>query len=226
MDSLERVRGHFLNWYDTRSFAPLPPRYISTVDSGNLVGCLMTLRQGCFGLSQTEVVNWEGLRDTLDMLSVTLAQGHLGPAADTLQAAIDSMQTIVKKLNDPTQFTPALLMELFKEGQTELEAMLWEAVQQTDEETPPDTLRKLSIWIDRVRHQLRRIRIDIQVLAPWLLVMAEMPRPAQMDSNSELASAWEALQANLPCTPHLERSRIFVSEPATYRRAHRLFGSG
>jgi cyclic beta-1,2-glucan synthetase len=34
MDSLERVRGHFLNWYDTRTFAPLPPRYISTVVVG------------------------------------------------------------------------------------------------------------------------------------------------------------------------------------------------
>ncbi|HEU4744186.1 MAG TPA: glucoamylase family protein, partial [Anaerolineales bacterium] len=203
MDALERVRGHFLNWYDTRSFAPLPPRYISTVDSGNLAACLMALRQGCFELDQTEMVNWQGLQDTLEMLSVTLVQGRLGPAANTFQAAIDAMQTLVKKLNDRSQFTPALLMELFKEGQTELEAMLWEAVQQTDEETAPDTLRKLSIWIDRVRHQLRRIRIDIQVLAPWLLVMAEMPRPAQIDSNSELSSAWQALQANLSLHPAL-----------------------
>lgn len=203
MDALERVRGHFLNWYDTRSFAPLPPRYISTVDSGNLAACLMALRQGCFELGKTEMVNWQGLQDTLEMLSVTLVQGRLGPAANTFQAAIDAMQTLVKKLNDRTQFTPALLMELFKEGQTELEAMLWEAVQQTDEETAPDTLRKLSIWIDRVRHQLRRIRIDIQVLAPWLLVMAEIPRPAQIDSNSELSSAWQALQANLPLHPRL-----------------------
>ncbi len=78
MDSLERVRGHFLNWYDTRSFAPLPPRYISTVDSGNLAACLIALRQGCNEMSQTEVVNWQGLQDTLDMLSVTLVQGHLG----------------------------------------------------------------------------------------------------------------------------------------------------
>lgn len=203
MDSLERVRGHFLNWYDTRSFAPLPPRYISTVDSGNLAACLMALRQGCQEMGQTEVVNWQGLEDTLDMLSTTLAQGRLGPAADKLQAAIASLETLVKRLHDPHEFTPALLMDLFKEGQTELESMLWEAVQQTDEETAPDTLRKLSVWIDRVRHQLRRIRIDIQVLAPWLLVMADMPRPAQLDSSPELASAWKTLQETLPLRPRL-----------------------
>jgi cyclic beta-1,2-glucan synthetase len=33
---LERYRGHFLNWIDTHTLAPLPPRYVSTVDSGNL----------------------------------------------------------------------------------------------------------------------------------------------------------------------------------------------
>ena len=203
MDALERVRGHFLNWYDTRSFAPLPPRYISTVDSGNLAACLIALRQGCYELDQTEVVNWQGFQDTLDMLLVTLTQGRLGPAADTLHAAIDSLQSLVKKLDDREQFTPALLGQLFKEGQAELEALLWEAVQQTDEETDPDTLRKLSIWIDRVRHQLRRIRIDIQVLAPWLLALADMPRPTQMEANPELASAWEALQDNLPLHPTL-----------------------
>ena len=81
LDSLERVRGHFLNWYDTRTFAPLPPRYISTVDSGNLAACLITLRQGCYEMNYAPIINWEGLLDTLGMLSLTLEQAHLGQAA-------------------------------------------------------------------------------------------------------------------------------------------------
>ena len=43
VESLERFEGHLLNWYDTRTLAPLPPAYISTVDSGNLAGALLTL---------------------------------------------------------------------------------------------------------------------------------------------------------------------------------------
>ena len=203
MDALERVRGHFQNWYDTCSFAPFPPRYISTVHSGNLVASLMILRQGCYEMSNSRVVNWQGLQDSLEMLSATLARGRLGPAADDLQAAIRSLQLLVKTLSDRSQFTPDLLMQLFREGQAELEAMLWEAVQQTDQEASPDTLRTLSTWIDRVRHQLRRIRIDIQVLAPWLLDLAESPRPAHLETNPELASAWDALHANLPLHPRL-----------------------
>ena len=46
MEGLERHEGHLLNWYDTQSLAPLPPRYVSTVDSGNLAGALMALAEG------------------------------------------------------------------------------------------------------------------------------------------------------------------------------------
>jgi cyclic beta-1,2-glucan synthetase len=38
MVSLEKYRGHLFNWYDIRTLAPLHPRYISSVDSGNLLG--------------------------------------------------------------------------------------------------------------------------------------------------------------------------------------------
>jgi cellobiose phosphorylase len=46
LESLERHEGHLLNWYDTTTLAPLPPRYVSTVDSGNLAASLMTLASG------------------------------------------------------------------------------------------------------------------------------------------------------------------------------------
>ncbi len=43
---LPRYRGHFFNWYDTRTLAPLLPTYVSSVDSGNLAGYLLTLKVG------------------------------------------------------------------------------------------------------------------------------------------------------------------------------------
>ena len=47
MEGLERHEGHLLNWYDTRNLSPLSARYVSTVDSGNLAGALLTLAEGC-----------------------------------------------------------------------------------------------------------------------------------------------------------------------------------
>lgn len=48
IEELEKWRGHLYNWYDTASLRPLQPRYVSTVDSGNLRGCLIALREGLY----------------------------------------------------------------------------------------------------------------------------------------------------------------------------------
>ena len=56
MEALERHRGHFYNWYDTQSLKPLLPLYISTVDSGNLAGHLLTLRPGLLALPDQKIL--------------------------------------------------------------------------------------------------------------------------------------------------------------------------
>ncbi|HCY75140.1 MAG TPA: cyclic beta 1-2 glucan synthetase [Ignavibacteriales bacterium] len=68
METLERYRGHFFNWYDTQSLKPLPPLYISSVDSGNISGHLLTLSQGFLSLPDKKIVGqqqFEGISDTL-----------------------------------------------------------------------------------------------------------------------------------------------------------------
>ena len=57
MERLERYEGHLLNWYDTRTLAALTPRYVSTVDSGNLTASLWVLEQGCREVVR-DPVNW------------------------------------------------------------------------------------------------------------------------------------------------------------------------
>jgi cyclic beta-1,2-glucan synthetase len=47
MSRLERFRGHFYNWYETRDLRPLEPKYVSSVDSGNLAGHLLALSNAC-----------------------------------------------------------------------------------------------------------------------------------------------------------------------------------
>ncbi len=47
LQRLPRYRGHLYNWYDTRDLRPLEPRYVSTVDSGNLAAHLLTLANSC-----------------------------------------------------------------------------------------------------------------------------------------------------------------------------------
>jgi cyclic beta-1,2-glucan synthetase len=84
VESLERYRGHLLNWYDTVTLAPLHPRYVSTVDSGNLAASLLALAQGLEALAhapQTLRQRLDGLADAADLLSAA-SSTHDGPAAD------------------------------------------------------------------------------------------------------------------------------------------------
>lgn len=86
---LERHRGHFLNWYDTRSLAPLQPRYVSLVDSGNLAGSLLVLASGFVELCETRVLPprvFGGLQDTLRVL-LEVSRRPEGPteSADVLR---------------------------------------------------------------------------------------------------------------------------------------------
>jgi cyclic beta-1,2-glucan synthetase len=46
IERMEKWNGHLYNWYDTETLSPLSPRYVSTVDSGNLVGCLIAVKEG------------------------------------------------------------------------------------------------------------------------------------------------------------------------------------
>ncbi|HKP14410.1 MAG TPA: glucoamylase family protein, partial [Gemmatimonadaceae bacterium] len=52
LEKMRRFRGHFYNWYDLHDLRVLDPAYISTVDSGNLAGHLIALRQACLGLRE------------------------------------------------------------------------------------------------------------------------------------------------------------------------------
>ncbi len=85
LESLPRYRGHFYNWYNTETLEVLAPSYISTVDSGNLAGHLLTLRQGLLALVDAPLLaaaTWSGLRDVIDILAEVIGEG---PGIDRLQ---------------------------------------------------------------------------------------------------------------------------------------------
>ena len=80
VEALPKWNGHLLNWYDTTTLLPLKPEYISTVDSGNYIGYLITLRQGLLEYLNNPLVDARlvsGLEDTLacaGMQEIALAQ--------------------------------------------------------------------------------------------------------------------------------------------------------
>ncbi|MGE5461770.1 MAG: glucoamylase family protein, partial [Syntrophothermus sp.] len=220
LDSLERLRGHFLNWYDTRTSTPLLPRYISTVDSGNLAACLLALRQGCLDIGSSPVLQWQGLVDTINMLLFALERSGIGKPAAGFKEAVISLRDQAEKLAQPAEFSPALLTKFLEEGQSEFENMLWQAVQESDDDLASGSLQEVSTWIQRVRYQLRHLRTDIQILAPWLLALAETPvlKP-QPGKETDFDSTWNELLISLSLHPQIREI------PQISEQANRLIGT-
>lgn len=77
---LDRYHGHLLNWYDIQTLVPLEPRYVSTVDSGNLLGALWALEQGLDELVHAPLFAgkvFTGLVDTGEILKQSLANKEI-----------------------------------------------------------------------------------------------------------------------------------------------------
>ncbi len=91
LDKMERYRKHLYNWYDTETLKPLHPKYISTVDSGNFAGHLLTLKQGLYELSSAPIASsklFAGLADTLGILEQEMpVNGLIRDLRTNMQAA-------------------------------------------------------------------------------------------------------------------------------------------
>ena len=104
MSRLERYQHHFLNWYDTQTLQPLLPRYVSSVDSGNLAGHLLVLRAGLVELADEKIVGlrvFEGLSDTLAVMSTTAAAplaAKISHLRRDLESAFDSRPSTIEAM--------------------------------------------------------------------------------------------------------------------------------
>ena len=150
MAGLERHRGHFFNWYDTQTLRPLHPVYISTVDSGNLAGHLLTLRPGLIALLDRPILEprcLDGLRDTLNILEesigastpVTLAQFRLD--LQTMPSTLTAAQTLLDRL---TQSAAAISDRLAHAPESQA---AW--------------------WARTMARQCQAMRDELLFLAPW-----------------------------------------------------------
>ena len=98
---MSRYRGHFYNWYDTQSLAPLAPPYISTVDSGNLAGYLLTMRSGLLQIVDTAPIIGEsflrGLEDDLALCADDIAQATGGVTRWALRKELSSLRAQLRE---------------------------------------------------------------------------------------------------------------------------------
>ncbi len=176
MERMERHRGHWLNWYDTRSLQPLEPRYVSTVDSGNLAVSLIALAEGCREYAEGPVLPralWSGLADAVDLLDDSLA-GVAGEAGERLRAQIGRIARRVEAMAAEASPSPAALDALRDDELAGLKPLLFALLPATGTD-PGIRLEETRVWLERCEHQLNMMRAETDALLPWLRLAESAP---------------------------------------------------
>jgi cyclic beta-1,2-glucan synthetase len=219
LEQLERFHGHFYNWYDTRSLQPLHPGYISTVDSGNLLACLVALQRGLKEQVKQPVPNpalRAGLADVLTLITQSFRGLELPDAVPQPE--------VVRNLDNLLQ---------------ELERMVagggWQVAgphhpPPTIHHSPPaGDLLSWDAWLQRVQAGANELAAQIRTFAGLL---HEAPEELQHWTDcfaNQVASGREELARVAPWLPILRASpaefTVTSSEPYSQERNGPLVGT-
>lgn len=179
MEKLERYRGHFYNWYDTRTLQPLHPRYISSVDSGNLAGALLTLEAGLAELKDQPVLALNAFAGLQDSLAVLAEQWPAGTAPE--QAS--KVRLLQDALDGSTRDGPPATLAAAMQAVQQLGRLGDELTASLPDEVDTDTEAEPRYWMQAFDRQLKALGDELNALLPdaW---------PGQaIPSRQELAAA-------------------------------------
>ncbi len=204
MDKLERHRGHFYNWYDTRTLQPLLPLYVSTVDNGNLAGLLLTLRGGLLEMAEkpwctTAVLS--GLRDSVGVLRETLT-----PDAGEARPIINELDKLSGKLTEPLMH----LDDCFRRVKETLAAVTALPLTFGDEQ------HEYRWWRASIEEVCGELHDEFLTAFPWLRWNDRGARnddePGGHSSLADQDFDWPASLADL--RSRLERAEAWLNKPA------------
>ncbi|ART79182.1 cellobiose phosphorylase [Oceanisphaera avium] len=200
LDKLESHDGHLLNWFDTRTLASLAPRYVSTVDSGNLAVSLLVLSAGCKEAATDALLppaRWQGLEDCLQLL---LSELIALPSA--IRAPIDEqLRAFLHQVRENGAYASLWYSALIK-----LNAGDWQHIKQSLAEGIANSDRpghEIHVWLKRCDHHLMTMIRDLEALAPWYPLLS-----APSALCAEFAELINALPA--PTMPLVEMNAQLV----------------
>ena len=191
--TLQRYRGHFFNWYDTRSLKPLTPRYVSTVDSGNLAASLLTLRSGLLAVADDKILGarlFAGLSDTL----AGLQDVARGTSATRLAQLQNELACLCE--SPPVTLTAARL---------NIEALMSSAAN-VIAALGPGSDSEASRWASAFIGQCRAAGDELAFLAPWSALLTTLEWRSDCPELSNIRTLRELATLEVDVLTALEAS--------------------
>ena len=213
MAVLPRHQGHFYNWYDTQLLQPMAPLYISSVDSGNLAGHLLTLQPGLLALPDQRILAarlFDGLFDTLRVL--------VDAAAEAPPAALALLEQLQKDLESAYDSRPATLAAT----QTWLARLATSAAAVGASLASPPSLElapatapesEAQSWAQALTRQCRSALDELTVLAPWLALPTASGRLRNVLDTIGIPTLRELATIKVPLLAAIEQPLVPEATP-------------
>ena len=207
---MELYRGHFYNWYDTVRLQPLEPKYISSVDSGNLAGHLLVVARGCRDATEKRLAwnracsrEWK----TRCSAAARIAGGQFRTRSDThtvtrkqLSNAVDaSGRHAGSRASGSPRIGPAGSSNLRERAQT-VSDMAQTLAQELGE--PADS--ELRVWSEAARACIESHVRDARILLPMLRLDDKYIR-ALAESAPGKSPEWDAIEPFFHSVPTIAR---------------------
>ena len=181
MTRLELFRGHFYNWYETRDLRPLEPKYVSSVDSGNLAGHLIAFANACREIVERPIADssWQsGIEDAVALAreSLPALAGDLRTSSVTpkqLDEALDALSAMLR----PQPQTPAGVAAQFAEVALQADSVI-DIAQTLTTERGDSAGAELLAWADAIRTCIDSHRREVELLMPWAAAPLAVTEPA------------------------------------------------
>jgi cyclic beta-1,2-glucan synthetase len=208
MDKLDRFNGHLLNWYDTRTLVPLTPQYVSTVDSGNLAGHLLVLKQVCVEVVDQPAFGYqaiEGMIDTVALMREEAAKiGSLrqSTGAVTLKQLRTEIENCATSLTNPPPESLSSWLSLFQNVLRRV-SEIEDIVNALSHEHGGGQFEQLISWTRSLIRQLREQRRDLAILTPWTFAFSPHLDPAVASCSEDVAAELAEIRASLDRVPAL-----------------------
>lgn len=164
LKSLERYEGHFLNWYDIKNISPLLPKYVSTVDSGNLLASLWALEGKLDAIGKEPVLDplnvVQSIQDHIQLVFEALHQEgrKATPEFRRLYLLGKSIRKIPHELQED-------LFLMTNEVQVCLESV----------KLVPHFPQEAIYWLQKLQELLHGIFDWMHLTMPWIALFRESP---------------------------------------------------
>ena len=179
---LERHHGHLYNWYDTQSLVPLEPRYVLTVDSGNLAGHLWALAAACQAAARGPALPRRalaGIREAVFQTceSARAVSGVRRTGAVThrqLETALEALEAALSAEPPTARDAARALAEIDHHAETAADMAQALSADRSD-----GAYAETMWWARAAQSAASGHRTDLEQLLPWARLPADLPEEAE-----------------------------------------------